>query len=328
VVGVQHRWTESTRDYGVSWADETPSWYVRTVEGCEMGHEVTSRVARVGLAAMVLWTWGAWAPHPAWSAPGTPAKGADLASPGEAPLSAASLAKLKSTELEVVRAGLDDARLSGKKAAAAVPAITALLMNGLPYPLAVAALDTLGDIESPQASPAVALYTRHRDPTVRRAAVVALAKTQGAAAAPALRAALSDPDGRVRASAATGLAALKAKVAVPDLFLALDHRVFEAAVSLGQLCEPVECDALLTRLGKVPFDVMTTGIDPILFRPTAELSDDFKVAVVNKVRDLGTREANTFLKAVAARWPKKGSTKVKGALDAAVLATMASPGGG
>ena len=157
----------------------------------------------------------------------------------------------------------------------------------------------------------------------------ALGRTQGPAAVPALRAALSDPDSRVRATAATGLAALKAKVAVPDLFLALDHRVFEAAVSIGQLCDPTECDSFLTRLGKVPFDVMTTGIDPILFRPSAEISDDFKeIRGQQGERPRHARGQHVPQGHRAARWPKKGSTKVKGALDAAVLATISSPGGG
>ena len=242
-------------------------------------------------------------------------------------MTAASLAKLKSADLAIVREGLDDARLAGKRAAPAVPAIVALLTNGVPYAVAEAALDTLGDIESPDASPTIAMYERHRDPTLRRAAVRALAKTQGPMAAPTVRAALSDPDSRVRAEAATGLGALKAKAAVGDLFLALDHRVYEAAVSIGQLCEGAECDTFMSRLGKVPFDVMTTGIDPILFRPASEVGDEAKIAIVDKVRDVGTREANGFLKQIGARWPKKGSAKVKGEIDAAVLATLSSPGG-
>jgi hypothetical protein len=250
-----------------------------------------------------------------------------VALPGEAPLSLASLAKLKSPDLVVVREGLDDARLAGKRAAPAVSAITALLSSGLPFAVAEAALDTLGDTESPDASPVVAMYARHRESTVRRAAVRALAKTQSPIAAPALRLALTDPDAHVRAEAAVGLGALKVKVAVPDLALALDHRVYEAAVSIGQLCDDAECESFVGRIGKVPFDVMTTGIDPILFRPTAEISDELKIRIVDKVRDVGTHEANVFLKGVAARWPKKGSVKVKSEIDAGALATSASPGG-
>jgi hypothetical protein len=287
-----------------------------------MWHQVKNRgVVRVSVA-LVLAAVGA-----APLADAKPNRSPAAAPAAEGAMTAASLAKLKSADLAIVREGLDDARLAGKRAAPAVPAIVALLTNGVPYAVAEAALDTLGDIESPDASPTIAMYARHRDPTLRRAAVRALAKTQGPMAAPTVRAALSDPDSRVRAEAATGLGALKAKAAVGDLFLALDHRVYEAAVSIGQLCEGAECDTFMSRLGKVPFDVMTTGIDPILFRPASEVGDEAKIAIVDKVRDVGTREANGFLKQIGARWPKKGSAKVKGEIDAAVLATLSSPGG-
>jgi HEAT repeat protein len=243
----------------------------------------------------------------------------------------ATVAKLKSTDLAQVRAGLDDARLSGPRAAMAVPAILALLRSGLPYPLAEAAIDTLGDIGAPDAASTFVEYAEHRDVNVRRAAIRALAKTTSRAGVPiaaaALRAALSDPDAKVRATAATGLGSLKAKAAVPDLFLALDHHVYEAAVSLGELCVVADCEALVGRLGRIPFDVATTGIEPVLFRPSGEISDDVKVAIVAKLRALGTHDANKFLRAVQGRWPKGTSPKVKQEIDASVQATMASPGG-
>ena len=273
----------------------------------------------------------------------------------EGSLSAASLAKLKSPDLDVVRAGLDDARLVGKKAAPAVPLIDGLLRAGLPYAMAEAALDTLGDLEPPDAAPVLALYARHRDVKVRLAAIRALGKADESrppekvsanvaanthdrthdrvppVAVATLRAALSDPDGGVRGAAATGLGALRATVAVDDLFLALDHKVFEAAASIGQLCAVAECEAFAGRLGKLPFDVMTTGLDPILFRPSSDISDDVKVALVTKIRDVGTRDVNRFLTDVARRWPKlqrkSALPAVKQAIDAAVMATISSPGG-
>jgi HEAT repeat protein len=258
-----------------------------------------------------------------------PAKRADAASPPA--LTAATLAKLKSSDPVELRAGLDDARLAGPKGAAAVPPIVALLHGGLTYPLAEAAIDTLGDIESSEGVVALVPYASHREAKVRRSAIRALARTPSGPAvvlaAATLRAALSDPDSLVRSSAATGLGSLKAKAAVIDLFLALDHRVYEAAASIGQLCSVAECDALVSRLGKVPFDVISTGLDQVLFRPTAEVSDDAKLGVIHRVRDLGTRDANKFLHDVQGRWPKGGSPAVRRELDAAVLATLSSPGG-
>jgi len=243
---------------------------------------------------------------------------------------AASLAKLKSDDPAVVRAALDDARLAGVGASAAIPAIGALLKSGLSYPLAEAAIDTLAELEPRDNSPFVP-YALHRVPKVRVAAIRALAKTPSgpgmATAASVLQAALRDPDVLVRGTAATGLGALKAIAAVPDLFLALDRHVYEAASSIGELCNPAECAMLTARIGSVPFDVITTGLEPMLFRPDAQVREDVKVAIVTKVRDVGTREANKFLANLQRRWSKTGSAAVKRALDAGVIATSSSPGG-
>jgi HEAT repeat protein len=155
---------------------------------------------------------------------------------------------------------------------------------------------------------------------VRRAAAKALARTKGAAAAAALRKALSDSDPVVRGTAASSLGALKAKDAVPDLFIALDHKVNEAAASIGQLCNPDQCDQLAAKLGKLPFDVVSQALDQILFR-TADMSEDAKIKVVGRIRELGTIEANKFLRDVQKRWPANGSKRVRQSIDQAVIAT-------
>ena len=121
---------------------------------------------------------------------------------------------------------------------------------------------------------------------------------------------------------------MKAKDAVGDLFVALEHKVAEAAASIGQLCAGNECDRLAGKLGSVPFDVVTGGLDQMLFRPATDVSDDVKIKVVGRVRELGTGEANRFLRDVQTKWPKTWSQRVKQAIDQAVLATSASPGAG
>ena len=245
-------------------------------------------------------------------------------------VSPALLAKLRSDDPMEVRAGLDDARLLGHAGSAAAAVIAGLLASGLPFPLAQAAIETLADLESPEGAAAIVPYTHHRELKVRRAAVRALSKTVGptggALAVAALRSSLSDPDIQVRAGAATGLGALKAKAAIKDLFAALDHHIYEAAASIGQLGDAADCELLVSQLGKIPFDVMTSGLDPMLFRPTSELGDDFKIGVIHRVRDLGSRDANHFLKSIQGRWPKNGSASVRRELDAAVMATLSSPG--
>ena len=119
---------------------------------------------------------------------------------------------------------------------------------------------------------------------------------------------------------------MKAKEAVGDLFLALDHKVEEAAASIGQLCEPTDCERLAGKLGNVPFDVMTGGLDQVLLRGTKDVDDDTKIKIVGRVRELGTAEANQFLKDVQIKWPAKSSPRVKQAIDQAVIATSGSPG--
>jgi HEAT repeat protein len=229
--------------------------------------------------------------------------------------------KLESGDEAQIRSALDEVRIAGPAGAPAAPAIAKALSQGLSFALAQSAIETLGEAESEAGSAVLAQYASHRDPKLRRAAVKALTRTKGAAAAAALRRSLSDPDAVVRGTAASGLGTLKAKDAVPDLFVALDHRVNEAAASLGMLCNVEQCDQLAAKLGKLPFDVVTGGLDQVLFRPTAEISDDAKIKVIGRIRELGTIEANKFLREVQKRWPQGSSPRVRQSIDQAVLAT-------
>jgi HEAT repeat protein len=232
---------------------------------------------------------------------------------------APAVKKLESGDPEQIRSALDDLRIAGPGAAAAGPAVAKVLAHGLTLPLTETAIETLADLESEAGSAAIAPYAQHRNLKVRRAAVKALARTKGAAAGPALRRALSDADPVIRGTAASGLGALKAKDAVGDLFVALDHKVNEAAASIGQLCAPEQCDQLATKLGKMPFDVVSGALDQVLFRP--DMSEDAKIKVIGRVRELGTIEANKFLRDVQQRWPQTGSKRVRQSIDQAVIAT-------
>jgi HEAT repeat protein len=241
-------------------------------------------------------------------------------------LPANAIARLRSGDPMQIKSALDDVRVSAKAGAPAVPAIVELLARGLTPDLARAAIDALGDTESEAASLALSWYARDRDVALRRLAVRALARTRGATAVQTLRAGLSDIDPGVRGLAATGLGTLRAKEALGDLFVAFDHRVAESSPAIGLLCAGDECDRLAAKLGSQPFDIVTSGIDRALFRSTADVSDEIKVKIVARVRELGTEEANRFLRDVQTKWPKGGAPRVKQAIDQAVLATSASPG--
>ncbi len=277
-----------------------------------------TRPALALLMASVLLGGLALAPTPV-AAAGAPTKKPAADAPAQLP--PGTLEKLRSGDEAAIRTALDDVRTVGKGAQSAAGPIAALLEHGLPTSLTIAALDTLGDVEAESSSAAVAWYAVHRNASVRQAAIKALAKTKGPAAVTALRHALSDGDAVVRGMAATGLGSLKAKEAVRDLFVALDHRVGEAAASIGQLCATSECDELAGKLGKLPFDIVIGGLDQVLFRPPSEVDDDQKVKLVGRVRELGTGEANKYLKDVQKRWPQTWSPRVKQAVDQGVLAT-------
>jgi HEAT repeat protein len=260
--------------------------------------------------------------------PPPPTVGVGVDASKAVPLAPDAIKKLKSGDPSQIKAGLDEVRMSGKGGASAVPAIAELLKSGLTLALTQAAIETLGDTETEGASDSVAWYVKHRNVGMRRAAVQALAKTKGAVAVKALRGALSDSDPAVRGLSATALGAMRAKDAVGDLFAALDHKVPEAAASIGMLCAGGECDKLASKLGNLPFDVVTSGLDQVLFRPSTDVSDDTKVKVIGRVRELGTGEANRFLREVQKKWPATWSQRVKQSIEQAVLATSGSPGGG
>jgi hypothetical protein len=280
-------------------------------------------LSTLAISAMAL----AQAKPPAPHTPAQTSRAASASASSQAPPVAHDVVgKLKSGDRAQIRAALDDVRMAGHSGASAVPAIVELLKKGLDVPLTQASIETLADVESETASEVVAWYTRHRNVALRRAAVLALAKTKGGPAVHAMRASLSDPDAQVRGFAATGLGTLRARDAVPDLFVALDHKVNEAATSIGMVCSGGECEKLADQLGHLQFMVVTSGLDQILFRPVSDVSDDTKVKVIGRVRELGTAEANKFLKEVQRKWPDTASKRVKQSIDQAVLATSGSVG--
>jgi HEAT repeat protein len=247
-----------------------------------------------------------------------PKKGASKSDAGR-------LAKeLESGEEARVLAALDQIAELEDAGKGHAPQLDKLLQRGTSAKIAVKALEVAGGLKQPASSAAIAPYVQHRSPDVRRAAARALIKTRGPKAIAALRKALRSSDPQVRGIAATGLGSMGAKDAISDLFAALDHKVSEAAAAIGQLCAVKDCEKLVARLGKLPLDVMTSGLDQILFRPPAEIPDDQKIAIVGRLRELGTKDAGRYLIDVAERWPENWSKKVKQAIDSAVKASGAT----
>ena len=232
-------------------------------------------------------------------------------------LAQAVVAKLASSDAGEVLEGLIAAQAGGAVGAPLAPAIEALLVRGTTLPLAKAAIETLGAIGAGSSSAALRPYLRHRVPELRRAAARALGSTRGPEALAAFRDGLRSPDAQVRGFSATGLGNLWAEEALPDLFLALDHNVTEAASSIGLLCAVETCEKFLARLGALPLDVMTSGIDPMFFRPKP-FPEEKLVDLVGRLRELGSPEAGKYLADVLGRWPVAGSKRVKQSLESAI----------
>jgi hypothetical protein len=92
--------------------------------------------------------------------------------------------------------------------------------------------------------------------------------------------------------------------------------VNEAAVAIGKLCSDDDCDMLITRLRKAPLDLMTSGLDAILFRPSP-LTERALIKIIGQIHDLGTPDADKYLSDALRRWPASGSPLVKRSLLAA-----------
>lgn len=216
-------------------------------------------------------------------------------------------------------AALDElGKLTGASAAPAASAVGELLRRGASVPVLVRALDVMGKLAQPSSSALVAPYARHRISDVRLAATRALSTTGGPDATAALRALLHGDDGASRGLAASGLATLKAKDAVSDLFAVLARDVPEAAEAIGQLCAPPECAKFSDFLGRLPFDLVQSGLSPILLRPETEVPPELKLEILERLRKLQTDEARKFLQTVRASYPDKGNVQVKYGLDQAV----------
>lgn len=277
------------------------------------------RVGRLGLLAGTIALYSA-------SAEAAPVAVRQANGLSSAAIPANTVERLRSGDPARVQSALDDVRIAGRGGEVSAKVIVSLLRQGMSVSLTQAAIETLGETGSASAGDVLSSYARHRHVSIRKASVQALARTGGPVAIRALKLALSDPDPSVRGVAATGLGALKAHEATPELLAALDHGVSEASASVGLLCAGSECDKLAYKLGRIPLPVVMSGLERMLLRPTSEVGDDAKLAIVARIRDLGTSGAHDFFVGLQKGWPKGGSPRVLQAIDQAALVTSASPG--
>jgi HEAT repeat protein len=260
------------------------------------------------------------APAPAAAAtkpvPAKPAKPA-APTPPKSKLDLAALqSSLESGDQAQVLAALETIAKSGDPAGA--PLVEALLLRGANVTTLSRAIETLGILAQPSSGAALAPYAQHRTPELRRAALRALIATRSPLAGDVLRRALHGNDASQRAIAARGLGELDVRAAVPELFSVLPKDVAEAAQSLGKLCVGAECERFIGMLGKLRFEVMESGIVPLLLRPQADVADDLKLKLIERLRRMATQPANQLLQTALAKFPADGSPKVKQGLERAL----------
>ncbi len=248
------------------------------------------------------------------SAPGKAAK----ASPApKSKLDVASIQKLlESGDAAKTLAALETVAQSGDPAGAAP--VEQLLARGASVALLARAIETLGILGQPGSGAALAPYAQHRTPELRRAALRPLIATRSPLAGDVLRRALHGNDAAQRSFAARGLGELNVRAAVPELFSVLPKDVAEAAQSIGQLCTQAECAKFMDLLGRLRFEVMESGIVPLLLRPAAEVPDELKLKLIERLRRMATQPANQLLQTALAKFPPDGSPKVKRGIERAL----------
>ena len=208
-----------------------------------------------------------------------------------------------------------------EKAKGACPLVEDLLGRGGNVAVVLATIQTVEVLGQETSSLPLIPYVRHREGSVRRAAVVALSSTGGRAAVRSLRAALRGRDPVLRGLAATGLGQIGDATVVPDLFKALDLKVTEAAPSIARLCTPESCAALFPKVTQLPFPVMMETFDAVLLRPAGHLPDAVKIVAIEQLVALKTQRVHQHLVSVQQRWPAGLNPGAKLALDAAVKRT-------
>ena len=242
---------------------------------------------------------------------------AEKPAPARSKLDLPSLQKaLESGDESQAAAALDTIAKSGEPSGAAL--VEQLLARGASVTLLSRAIETLGILAQPSSGAALAPYAQHRTPELRRSALRALIATKSPLAGDVLRRALHGNDPSQRAIAARGLGELNVRAAVPELFSVLPKDVAEAAQSLGVLCVRAECEKFTELLGRLRFEVMESGIVPILLRPQADVPDELKLKLIERLRRMATQPANQLLQTALAKFPSDGSPKVKQGIERAL----------
>jgi HEAT repeat protein len=191
---------------------------------------------------------------------------------------------------------------------AAHDALLDALALGLPAPVAVPAIEGLARHPAPADVAALRRYARHRQVSVRAAALVALAGYPDPAAREAIARGLGDHVASVRAAAAAAAAKGRVRSAAERLLVLLGRGEEAAARALGELADPDLARKIADHYGKVSEAQLALSLGTILKRPDFG-PDPARVEIVRaiaKIQDpAAVRQLAEYLEATPKNPPRR-----------------------
>ncbi|MGE0399267.1 MAG: HEAT repeat domain-containing protein [Kofleriaceae bacterium] len=218
---------------------------------------------------------------------------------------AAEIAALGSDQVEAAAKAAET--IGESSSPAAHDALLDALAMGLPASVAVPAIVGLAKHPAPPDVQALVRYANHINPTVRNAAITALAQYPDPAAHKVVIERLGDSVAVVRATAAAAAAKAKIKKAVDPMLVLLSRGEEPAARALAAMADVELAARIADQLGKVPAESLALCLGAILLRPDFG-PDTARVEVVRAIGKIDDRSAVTALQDYLANSPKKPTT--------------------
>lgn len=205
--------------------------------------------------------------------------------------------------------------------------IATILLRGVTPRVAAAGLDALGVLAQPETAPTVLRFLEHRRAQLRRHAISAAQAIHTPALVQALAARLSDSDENARVESAAALAEVGSPAIAGALFAAFERDLeetaapesgrllHEAAKAIARVGAERDVQRLLGYLRRAPFRSMADAMRAAIQRQ--ELTEPFRVRIVQAVGDLATREVREFLNSIIAEAHGQDSSILRAARVAA-----------
>jgi HEAT repeat protein len=229
----------------------------------------------------------------------------------------AEVAALAGADLEAAARAADTLGASAEPAAH--DALLDALALGLPPAVTKHAFDALVKHPAPPDVAALRRYATHRSPTVRSAAIGALAMYPDPNARLAVIAGLSDPVATVRAAAAAAAGKGRIRSAVDPLLNLLAKGEEPSARALAAMADTELARKLGDQLGKVPEASLALALGLILKRPDFG-PDTERVEIVRAIAKISDSSAvavlTDYLDATPKNPPRPSRAEAQGVVDA------------